>query len=524
MGVRAVRAFAVAVLLSIAGCAAKRPVAPAVPDLTSSLAEADALLAAGCFDCLREALDKYQAARAVTGAIRSSLDRATIGAFRAAALLAIRQHELGMVDDGFLQTARDLLPSLSCAGSPAACDAPGRLIEIIDVMPVDIPGVVARPADTDAQMAARLRFFRNRQEWLPTLRDAAAQDLLSAYTWLAFACGPAGNMTRAEAGVPVARFEDVPLIRFKRADCLTVQPDDLQGLVTANPRFGETAYPLGLAALGRLKTDEADAAFDKAYAWHPRWPAVTLSIANLAIAGEDFERALGFYDKTLELDAGGPEAMLGKVRALTYLGRYEAAIGVTDQLLQGRLYLGDTRYWRAMDEYQLGRLDAAWSDIEESAKLLVNALVPKLAGLIAYRRQQLDVARQKFEESFQRNAADCETGFYLGVTLADQRSWNRSAETFVGAVGCLENAARALEADVERIRRSDAAPARQARLIASRDRQIATGRRMIAQATFNTAVAYFNLSRDTEARPFAQRVADDEQFGDRARELLSRFR
>jgi hypothetical protein len=94
----------------------------------------------------------------------------------------------------------------------------------------------------------------------------------------------------------------------------------------------------------------------------------------------------------------------------------------------------------------------------------------------------------------------------------------------VGAVECLENAGRALRADIESIRRSDTAPARQARLIASRDRQIATGRRMIAQATFNTAVAYFNLSRDAEARPFAQRVADDEQFGERAREMLARLK
>jgi hypothetical protein len=47
---------------------------------------------------------------------------------------------------------------------------------------------------------------------------------------------------------------------------------------------------------------------------------------------------------------------------------------------------------------------------------------------------------------------------------------------------------------------------------------------MIAQATFNTAVAYLNLSRDADARPYAEKVADDEQFGERARELLSRFK
>ena len=43
--------------------------------------------------------------------------------------------------------------------------------------------------------------------------------------------------------------------------------------------------------------------------------------------------------------------------------------------------------------------EEAWVDVEAAAKLLINAQVPKLAGLIAYRRQQLDVSRAKFEES-----------------------------------------------------------------------------------------------------------------------------
>ena len=518
---------AVAVLMTVAavvGCRTKHPVSPQPPDLSSRLNEADALIAAGCFDCLREALQRYQALRTVTGAAPSSIERATTGAFRAASLLALRQRELGMVDDGYLATARDLMPSRPCGGSPVGCDATDRLIEAINVLPMYSVGVISRPPAGDAEAAELLRFFRNRDDWTRTLREAAGQDPLSAYVWLGLACGAAGNMPREEALGFVAGFQDLPLVAFKRAICLTPQANDLQNLLTSDPRFIEAAYPMGLSALGRLKTDEAETAFDRAFDWHPRWPALTLSMANLAIAGEDFERALTFYEKTLELEAGGAEALLGKARALTYLGRYEASIAVTDQLLRGRLYLGDARYWRAMDEYQLGRNEEAWSDVEESAKLLVNALVPKLAGLIAYRRQQLEVARAKFEESLQRNPADCETGYYVAVTLADLRRWNPSAERFIAAVSCLEGAERDLRSDIERIRRSSDSPARQARLIASRDRQIASGRRMIAQASFNTAVAYFNLSRDVEARPFAERVADDEQFGARARELLSRFK
>lgn len=47
---------------------------------------------------------------------------------------------------------------------------------------------------------------------------------------------------------------------------------------------------------------------------------------------------------------------------------------------------------------------------------------------------------------------------------------------------------------------------------------------MTATSSFNTAAAYYNLSRGALARPFAEKVAADEQFGERARDLLSRLK
>jgi tetratricopeptide (TPR) repeat protein len=373
-------------------------------------------------------------------------------------------------------------------------------------------------------MADALRLSRNRQAWTPALRAVAGQDLLSAYAWLSFACGPAGVVAREDAVSALGALRDVPLLAFKQASCTFPQPDKLQSLLTGDPRFVEIAYWLGLAAVGRVKLDDADTALERAYGWHPQWPAVTVTLGNVAMTGEDFERALSFYDKTLDLEPHAVEALLGKARALTYLGRYEQSIAVVDLLLLDRWYVGDARYWRAMNEYQLGRFDEAWADVEESARLLINALVPKLAGLIAYRRQQPDVARAKFEESRGRDSEDCETGFYLGVVLAEQRVWARTATVFVETASCLETAERDLNRQIERIRASEDPPARQARQIARREQQIASGRRMLAQSSFNTAVAYYNLSQYADARPFAEKVAADEQFGERAREIISRLK
>src|SRR5207248_2291670 len=167
-------------------------------------------------------------------------------------------------------------------------------------------------------------------------------------------------------------------------------------------------------------------------------------------------------------------------RALTYAGRYEDALAAIDELLTGRWLVGDARYWRALNEAQLGRNEEAWSDIELAARLLINAEVPKLAGIIAYRLKQIEVSRARFDESRQRNPFDCETGYYLGLVLGEQSAWSRAAEILVDTDRCLQNAEHGLEAEVASLRLSTQPPERRDRQIARRERQIAGGRRMMA--------------------------------------------
>jgi tetratricopeptide (TPR) repeat protein len=241
------------------------------------------------------------------------------------------------------------------------------------------------------------------------------------------------------------------------------------------------------------------------------------------MTAEEFERSLTFYDRTLELEPKAVDGLLGKVRALTYLGRNLEAIATADELIALHWFVGDARYWRALNESELEQNEEAWVDVEAAAKLLLNAQVPKLAGLIAYRRQQLDVAQAKFELSRTRNPNDCETVFYLGVVLAEKRSWTPTADVLLEAARCLEGNDAAYRQEIASIEASNDPPARKAGKIARREQYIAKGRRQIATSWFDIAVAYYNLSRKTEARQFAEKVADDDLFGERARELMARL-
>jgi len=513
------RLAVLALAASVIACATKvPPAAPARPAPTPAqrLASADALLRAGCLDCLVDAFGEYELLREFPAA----RDAATAGAIRAAGLIARRERELGMVDGGYAQRARSLLTS--GASVPASL---ATLFDVIEALPAGGGGMTRTPtSDIDLERQRMLRM--NGERWTAVLRELAPADELGAYMWLAFACSSTElrDQTLDRLFEPVAAFKDTPLIAMKRATCRSVAPERLSELAAANPRFSELSYWLGLYAVGQRKLNDADAQFDKAYAWREQWPSLAQSIANVAMTSEEFERALSFYDKTLEMEPKAVDALIGRVRALTFLGKADDAIATTDRLIALGWYVGDARYWRAFNENELERYDEAWADIEAAAKLQINAEVPKLAGLIAYRRQQLDVSRAKFEQAHTRNQNDCETFFYLGIVNAELGAWVPTAEILPNAAVCLQVNEDNYRTEIASIDASDDPPARKAGKIARREQYIAKGRRQIATSYFDTAVAFYNLSRKSDAQQYAEKVAADEQFGARAKEILSRLR
>jgi tetratricopeptide (TPR) repeat protein len=491
------------------------PTRPA-PSPRARLAAADAQVRAGCYDCLVSAFQEYDSLRSTA----SVAEEASIGAARSAALLAIRERELGTEDSGYLARARDV-----GAASPPAQQAVGVLLDIAETLPVRGGG---RQVSDDVQLGRMQAAYRSRDAWIERLRAGGDRDALSAYLWIAFSCAytPAAEQALEQWLTSVPAWRETPLVTLKAATCgVNIDQPTLERLLEADPRFVEIHYFLGL---GLAFTGKIDAAMDhllKAYDWRSRWPGVTSSLGVDCIALEEFQRAAEFFDRTLAVVPGDADALLNKTKALTYAGRYVESLETVERLLALEHWLvGDARYWRALNESLLGRIDEAWDDIELAAKLVVNAEVLKLAGTIAYRRKQLDVSREKFEQSRQRNRDDCETGYYLGIVLGEQAAWSRTADVLVETVGCFEKTELKLNEEIAAIRASGQPPERKARQVRKREQQIAGNRRTIVTSWYNIAVSYFSLSRRDDARQFAEKVAADDQFGERARELLARLR
>jgi tetratricopeptide (TPR) repeat protein len=505
------RWVSVAVLLAVGACSpSPRPVAPSPPSASAQLAAADAELRAGCLDCLVAAYDAYVSLRQTAGAVR------------AASLIALRERELGMINSGHLDRARAL-----AAGDSTLPLAVSTLPDVADALPA-LRGGAGAFAATDVERARARTLREHSDAWAALLRGAAHDDPAAAYMWVALACDAfdARTLTPAAIFESASPFAGAPLLVYREALCRTANGATLEAILAADARFVETTYSLGFLALAARppKLDLSDQWFRRAYAWRPKWPALTLAMGGVALTGEEFDRAHTMYQETLALDAHSGEAMFGDLRALTYAGASADAIAMADRMIDERWFVGDAHYWRAYNELQVSRLDEAWRDIEEAERTLVNAQVPKLAGLIAYRRQELDVAIARFLTSLGRDPFDCETQFYLGVTHADLRHWAQTADVLKTAASCLASAEVALTEEIAHIRESDVADDRKARQIARREQQIADGRRRIAASWFDVAVASFSLSNKDEARQYAEKVIDDEQFGERAREILARLR
>ena len=371
-------------LCAIAACG--RPIRGVRPDVEAlaraqkTLAAAPALVRAGCLDCLVDAVREYDAVRNVPALAAE----ATAGAARTAALVALRERELGIEASGALGQSRAWADT-----SPALSESMALLFDVSDTLLERGDG---GPVRSDAEMAAAARAARNRAAWTESLRARADENELTSYLWIAFNCAY-NSPTNAEVerlldAVPTLR--DTPLIRYRIATCTALKIPELTDLFDANPRFLEIAYYKGLDGIIQGDLDEADAQFARAYAWRPRWASLANTRGNVFMTAEDFEQASAFYDQALDVSPAHVQALLGKVRALTFAGRYVDALAAADALLAlERWFIGDARYYRALNELQLARYDAAWDDVERAAVLITNAEVPKLAGIIAVQRQQL---------------------------------------------------------------------------------------------------------------------------------------
>jgi tetratricopeptide (TPR) repeat protein len=190
--------------------------------------------------------------------------------------------------------------------------------------------------------------------------------------------------------------------------------------------------------------------------------------------------------------------------------------------------MGEVYYWRAWNKHRLRQYDAANDDVLAARRRMpMDGQVDKLAGFIALARNEVPRAEAEFLAAVGhiegKGGTDCEARYYLGSARVMQRKWTEAAPNFEKAEPCYAGAQREFAKRVEMIRTSDLPEVRKARLIAAKERDMASARLQEARSAFNAAVALANLGDLDKARPCAERAAAHPDLAAQARALLDRI-
>jgi tetratricopeptide (TPR) repeat protein len=490
------------VLMAIAGCASRRP----SPQLVAELGQAQALVAAGCYRCLQDALATFQRIAAEPHA----LPDAKHDAFGAALLLVIRSRELGLSDGAALEQARRLRVE---SRSPSGLSA-DTYFDALRLVSGELTG---QSPDERERRDKERRLLWTADGSVPTARTALTPglqtEMVAQYLALAIDCEDAAARKTLDVDPILARYP-VPLMRFRAALCARTTDTLSQQMVAlrdADARWVDTYFFEGAREMSRYPTPDVGRAaelFALAHSAFPDSPAVTLALAHARNALSEYDAALALFDRALIEQPTHRDALLGRVLSLSYLNRHQDAIRSATQLINlGMFHQGDAYYWRAWNRYRVHLLPAAWEDVTRATELMVNTSVFTLAGFIAYAQQQLDTAIARLTEAYRLDATNCEAVWTEALVHVDQQAWTPASARFAVAVQCFAGAAEQARRDIAVATSAAWTEALKARRLAAAQKQLATAEHRGAQAAFNAAGSYARLGQKAEAIAYLERAA-----------------
>ena len=507
-------------LIFLASCSGreKARLAPAGPEFEPTIAAADTLSRKGCYVALKQAVHVYEGLYA-----RPEYRKQIAPKLAAAALLlAVREKELGMANQAYIDTAlRVIKENRSLSGLTTYAEVAGLfwvqgkgvMRDIDERFPWKETGDSLKKIESDLLVKVR-------------------SDEFAAYLYAVMQCysAPALGVSiydkKDDLGQLVELFPDSLLLLYKRAICPEEKPDLLKKLLAAEPEFFEAYYFLGNASLKRGNLLEAEGFLLKAYEAIAESPQTTIFLGSIYLATEELERSLEFFEKTLALSPEYRDALLGKAICLSYLGRPEEAIAVCQRIIElGHWLMGESYYWMAWNQHELKDNAAAGESIEQSkSRLPTSSEVFTLSGTIALERGELVKAEKDLKEALQCNPANGEAMLQLGSLFAQKNDWPNSATYFEKAGFVYQDAAAELEAKIADLAKSELAADRKSLLLQRKARQLEKAVLTKATAFYNAAAGYTNCGQKHKALELATRSAEHPAFKQKADELVSRIK
>ena len=511
--------FAVLGLMLLSCCAPKAKVqaAPPIPapELENRAADAERFLKKGCYVGFKKAVEIYQELYAQPS-IRGKI---TVSFIKTLILMTVRERELGILNDRYIQKATEILKENPSLRSFAP------YVDLANTMYPKTKGIM-RDINVVGTVKVVGDFLKN-AELKADMKLKAQSDDYYAYLYVSFYSSFANYLEQKEELSGFAKlYQDSILFKYKTATAdLREDPKLLEALVEADPDFFEAYYHLGELALGAQKLLEAEKNFLKASEGIPESPQITIYLGSIYMATEEFEKSLEYYEKTLGLAPAYRDALLGKAVCLSYMGKFNEAIEVLNKLVAMGFYLmGESHYWLAWNYHELKDNDNAQLHIEESkGRLPTNGEVFSLAGTIAFEKNEIDKAEKEFLESL-KYGGNTEALFGLGKVYGQKQKWLDSGLFYSKATVAVGQSESIAAERIRQIKVSTLAEERKARMIAKKEQQLKILAATKATGYYDAAVGYFNAGRGSQALEMAEKAASHPQFKEAAADLIKKIK
>jgi tetratricopeptide (TPR) repeat protein len=484
------RVWLAPVLLSVA-CAST----PIKKTDVAALAEADALVLQGCYDCLLEARATY--ARVGVGKARPLV---VARLFETDVLITLREKELALDSSRSFGEAQALGKEL-----PPAFDA-ARVLAIVEAVPGDDLGWTHR--ETADFRRAHVPFVPKINDELQWLATSALGPAVRQYVSLAIDCAyptrarPGGQMRMTRPEVPDGA---PPLVAYRTGICLDVASPILAKVRDEVPRFVETGFFMSRRALLAFKTEGGYGArvwLDENYKRFPDSPAVTFISGNFNQLVGDCKAGLRFYEETLTRKPEHELALIGRTICLTFLKRTDDAIAEATHMIELKTdNIDEAYYWRSWNHYSRQELDLARADINLAKSRRATASIYTLAGMIEHDQNDLNEAEIDLKSARDMSSQNCTAMWYLGLVALKREQWLVSGKNFEDAMGCYDENVKDSETGLRAMaNRTDIDPQFRAHQIEGFEAAIKEDRSHQYAAAFNAANQYAHGGNVDKAR------------------------
>ncbi len=408
-----------AAVAALAGCATRKPPVVAGSFRTSVPEDVAGLIRHGCYRCLEQAFAQAEARGMATQA------------FEAAALLVLRSKELGLPTEPWLGRAR-VLASADAALAP--------YLAMVEAIP---PHPMSEDRDALFDVRIRTQARTSLSGWRESLHGGATSNVFRMYLDVALVCG-FGTLKENDESFSGQLDADAraPIYQYRIGVCDSAHAARLRALRAADDDFVDADFALGRYAIDdpiSPDQDEALRRLQSARTAFPRSPAIAVTLGNVYRRWEEWSDALAAYDGALAVSARHPEALIGRVIALSHLARPREAIDSASQLIDaGQWHLGEAFYWRGWNQLRLEQHDRARADADRAKTLMSNAAVFVLSGVIEWRLRRLETAEQEFQSAIAIDFGECEAALDLAVVRDERRKPAEALAAFQQARQCYD--------------------------------------------------------------------------------------